>query len=111
MKASRTPVWLLTGWLGSGKTTLLAAWLRDPALADAALIVNEIGEVGIDDRLLAGGAVDAASLVVDACVCCSGLPGLEEALADLVWDRLQRCRPAFDGVPPPLGLTLIARLG
>lgn len=97
MKASRIPAWLLTGWLGSGKTTLLGRWLRDPLLADAALIVNEIGEVGLDDRLLAG-AVDSASLVANACVCCTGLPGLEEALSDLYWDRLHRRRPAFGSV-------------
>lgn len=99
MKASRIPVWLLTGWLGSGKTTLLASWLRDPALADAALVINEIGEVGLDDRLLAG-ALDggASSLVANACVCCTGLPGLEEALAQLFWDRLQRRRPHFGTV-------------
>lgn len=97
MKATRTPVWLLTGDLGSGKTTLLRAWLRDPALAQAAVIVNEIGEVGLDDRLLIG-AVDRAALLAHQCVCCTGLPGLEEALTGLWWDRLQRRRPPFDVV-------------
>lgn len=97
MKARRIPVWLVTGWLGSGKTTLIAAWLRDPALADAALIINEVGEVSLDDRLLSA-SVDSAALVADACVCCTGLPGLEQALADLFWDRLHRRRPAFGSV-------------
>jgi len=98
MTVHRTPVWLLTGWLGSGKTTLLSAWLRDPALADAALIVNELGEVGLDDRLLAGAVDSAGALIANACVCCTGLPGLEEALAELFWDRLHRRRPAFGSV-------------
>ena len=98
MTARRIPVWLLTGWLGSGKTTLLAAWLRDRALADAALIINELGEVGLDDRLLAGAVDGGTSLVANACVCCTGLPGLEEALSDLFWDRLHRRRPAFGSV-------------
>lgn len=97
MAADRTPVWLVTGYLGAGKTTLLARWLAEPALANAALVVNEIGEVGLDDRLLAR-AVDSASLVANACICCTGLPGLEQALADLWWDRLHRRRPAFDAV-------------
>lgn len=97
MTQRRIPVWLVTGYLGSGKTTLLRRWLRDPALADAALVVNEIGEIGFDDRLLAG-AVDSAMLLSNSCVCCSGLPGLEEALTDLWWDRLQRRRPAFSSV-------------
>ncbi|MDP3700320.1 MAG: GTP-binding protein [Hylemonella sp.] len=97
MKTRRIPVWLVTGYLGSGKTTLLKHWLRDPALADAALVVNEIGEVGFDDRMLAS-AVDSAMLLSNNCVCCTGLPGLEEALTELWWDRLHRRRPAFSSV-------------
>ncbi|WP_137918760.1 GTP-binding protein [Hydrogenophaga sp. 2FB] len=97
MKATRIPVWLMTGYLGSGKTTLLRSWLRDAALQDAALIVNEIGEVGLDDKLL-GQAVDSASLISNACICCTGLPGLQDALADLWWDRLHRRRAAYGSV-------------
>lgn len=95
--AARTPVWLVTGYLGAGKTTLLARWLAEPALANAALVVNEVGEVGLDDRLLSR-AVDSAALVANACICCTGLPGLEQAMTDLWWDRLHRRRPAFDSV-------------
>lgn len=90
----RIPVYLLTGFLGSGKTTLLQAWLQQPELAGAALIVNELGEVGLDDRLMPS-AVEATSLVANACVCCSGLPGLEQAMEDLFWDRLQRRMSPF----------------
>lgn len=97
MSSRRIPVWLVTGYLGSGKTTLLKHWLRDPALADAALVINEIGEVGFDDRLLAS-AVDSAMLLSNNCVCCTGLPGLEEALTELWWDRLHRRRPTFSSV-------------
>jgi G3E family GTPase len=97
VKDQRIPVYLLTGYLGSGKTTLLAAWLQQPELADAALVINEIGEVGLDNRLL-GFASESASLVANACVCCTGLPGLEEALADLFWARLHRKIPRFGSV-------------
>lgn len=97
MKAQRTPVWLVTGYLGSGKTTLLSAWLREPLLAHAALIVNEIGEVGLDDRLLVQ-AVDSANLLPNACLCCTGMQGLQEVLQELWWDRLYRRRPAFGAV-------------
>ena len=97
MAADRTPVWLVTGYLGAGKTTLLARWLAEPALANVALVVNEVGEVSLDDRLLTR-AVDSAALVANACVCCTGLPGLTQALSDLWWDRLYRRRPAFDAV-------------
>ena len=91
------PVYLLTGELGSGKTTLLIQWLQDPALAQAAVVINEIGEVGLDDRLIASAVEDAMTLT-NQCVCCSGLPGLEETLEGIWWDRLYRKRPAFDAV-------------
>ena len=91
------PVYLLTGELGSGKTTLLIKWLQDPALAQAAVVINEIGEVGLDDRLIASAVEDAMTLT-NQCVCCSGLPGLEETLEGIWWDRLYRKRPAFNAV-------------
>src|SRR4051794_9474173 len=43
-----TPVTLITGFLGSGKTTLLQRLLRDPALSDTAVLINEFGEIGLD---------------------------------------------------------------
>ena len=42
-----TPVNLITGFLGSGKTTLLQALLRDPALSDTAVLINEFGQIVI----------------------------------------------------------------
>jgi G3E family GTPase len=97
MTIARIPVYLVTGFLGSGKTTLLCRWLRSSALKDAAVIVNEIGEVGYDDQIIAA-ASDTPSLIANACVCCTGLPGLEEALESLFWARLQRRMPAFPSV-------------
>ena len=97
MNIARIPVYLVTGFLGSGKTTLLCRWLRSAALKDAAVIVNEIGEVGYDDQIIAA-ASDTPSLISNACVCCTGLPGLEEALESLFWARLQRRMPAFPSV-------------
>ncbi|WP_420227298.1 GTP-binding protein [Pigmentiphaga litoralis] len=97
MTIARIPVYLVTGFLGSGKTTLLCRWLRSAALKDAAVIVNEIGEVGYDDQIIAA-ASDTPSLIANACVCCTGLPGLEEALESLFWARLQRRMFAFPSV-------------
>jgi G3E family GTPase len=91
---SRIPVYLLTGYLGSGKTSLLKAWLAQPALKDAALVINELGEVGLDNQILSA-ASESAALVANACVCCTGLPGLAEALEDLFWARLERRIPRF----------------
>jgi G3E family GTPase len=45
------PLTVLTGFLGAGKITLLNRLLRDPELSDAAVLVNEVGEVGIDHLL------------------------------------------------------------
>ena len=46
------PVFVVTGFLGSGKTTLLNRMLRHPSLKDAAVLVNEFGEVGLDHFLV-----------------------------------------------------------
>jgi G3E family GTPase len=97
---NRIPVYLLTGYLGSGKTSLLKNWLTQPEFKNAALIINELGEVGLDNRLLSA-AIEpssASTLIANACVCCTGLPGLEQALEDLFWARLERRIPKFDCV-------------
>lgn len=86
---TRIPVYLLTGYLGSGKTSLLKSWLSQPELANAALVINELGEVGLDNQLLSA-ASESTALVANACVCCTGLPGLAEALEELFWARLER---------------------
>jgi G3E family GTPase len=51
--AERLPVSVITGFLGSGKTTILRHLLRQPGLADSAVIINELGEVGLDHLLVA----------------------------------------------------------
>ena len=90
----RIPVYLLTGYLGSGKTSLLKSWLAQAEFKDAALVINELGEVGLDNQLLSS-ATESSALVANACVCCTGLPGLAEALEDLFWARLERRMPRF----------------
>lgn len=64
---------VLTGFLGSGKTTLLRNFLAHPASADTAVIVNEIGEIGLDGAILreGSGAEVAMAMLSNGCVCCS----------------------------------------
>ncbi|HEY8580453.1 MAG TPA: GTP-binding protein, partial [Beijerinckiaceae bacterium] len=94
---TRVPVLLLTGFLGSGKTSLLARWLRAPEFAGAMVIVNELGEVGLDDRLVATSS-DAPLLLDNGCACCTANEDLVATLEKLFWDRLQRVIPKFDWV-------------
>jgi G3E family GTPase len=84
------PVTVLTGFLGAGKTTLLNRLLKDPALADTAVIINEYGEVAID-HLLVEQASDGIIQLSDGCLCCTVRGELVDTLADLV-DRLQTGR-------------------
>lgn len=67
---SQTPVTVLTGYLGAGKTTLLNRILTEPHGKKYAVIINEFGEVGIDNELV----VDADEEVFEmnnGCICCT----------------------------------------
>ena len=84
---ARTPVHVLTGFLGSGKTTLLRRLLADPALADTAVVINELGEVGLDQLLVREVAEDVV-LLSSGCLCCTVRDDLVSTLADL--DRMRQ---------------------
>ena len=91
----RLPVLLLTGFLGSGKTTLLNHWLRSPELADAAVIVNEFGEVGIDHALIASSNDNTIELST-GCLCCTVRGDLVDTLRELNTKRERGEVRAFD---------------
>jgi G3E family GTPase len=79
----KRPVTLVTGFLGSGKTTLVAALLQRPELSQTAVIVNELGEVGIDHHLLR--RIDERTvLLASGCVCCTLRGDLADELRDLL---------------------------
>ncbi|SFA96065.1 GTPase, G3E family [Poseidonocella pacifica] len=77
-----TPVILLTGFLGSGKTTLLQRLLTDPAMAGAAVLINEFGEVGLDHHLL-DRIDDNVVLMKSGCICCTVRGEVADALMNL----------------------------
>jgi G3E family GTPase len=66
----RIAVSIVTGFLGSGKTTLIAALLRQPAMEGTAVIVNEFGEVGIDDAIIADATDNRVLFLKNGCLCC-----------------------------------------
>jgi len=81
--AAPIPLNLITGFLGAGKTTLLNRLLRDPALADAAVIINEFGEIGID-HLLVEHVEDGVMLLSTGCLCCTVRGDLVNTLEKLL---------------------------
>jgi G3E family GTPase len=80
------PTTVLTGFLGSGKTTLLRRALRSPALADTAVVINEIGEIGLDHHLVdfvAGSVLELPG----GCLCCALREDLAQTLRGLLARR------------------------
>jgi G3E family GTPase len=95
------PLTILTGFLGSGKTTLLKAALAAPSMAGTAVIVNEFGEVGLDDALIraVGQSVDDSTVLLPSgCVCCEVKGDLVAALLKLHEDVLASRIPDIDRV-------------
>lgn len=75
----RWPVTLLTGMLGSGKTTLLRHILLDPAMRGTAVLINEIGEIGIDHHLIE--RIDGETVLMrSGCLCCTMRADLPQSL-------------------------------
>src|SRR3979411_2491155 len=90
--SSQIPVTVLTGYLGAGKTTLLNRILTEQHGKKYAVIVNEFGEVGIDNDLI----VDADEEIFEmnnGCICCTVRGDLIRIVAGL----MRRGR-AFDGI-------------
>lgn len=85
---------VLTGFLGSGKTTLLQRVLANEDMGQTALLINEFGEVGIDNLLVQEIAPNTI-LLPSGCVCCSVRRDLKQALIDLHGKRNRGEIPAF----------------
>jgi len=96
-RGTRLPVTILTGFLGAGKTTLIRTLLDSPAGADTAVVVNEYGEIGIDNALLRASS-DATVLLGNGCVCCLMRSDLQESLRALFADRARGAVPSFERV-------------
>lgn len=79
---SRTPVFILTGFLGAGKSTLLNRVLRHPAFARTAVVINEFGDVPLDHDLVRVGQTQVARTTT-GCMCCTAGSDIRATLHDL----------------------------
>ncbi|NEN93398.1 MAG: GTP-binding protein [Okeania sp. SIO3H1] len=81
------PVTVITGFLGSGKTTLLNHILQNQQGVKTAVLVNEFGEIGIDNELIVStNADDTMVELSNGCVCCT----INEDLVNAVYKVLER---------------------
>lgn len=97
------PVTVLTGFLGSGKTTLLNRILHEPRFGDAAVIVNEFGEVGID-HFLVENSDERLIRLTTGCLCCTVRGDVRDTLEDLA-------RRVIRGDISPFGRVIVETTG
>src|SRR4028119_147183 len=90
--SDKIPVTVLTGYLGAGKTTLLNRILSEPHGKKYAVIVNEFGEIGIDNDLVVG-ADEEVFEMNNGCICCTVRGDLIRIL-----DGLMKRKGKFDAV-------------
>jgi G3E family GTPase len=114
--AGKIPVTLITGFLGSGKTTLISRLLKHPDMRRVAVVINEIGEIGIDHDLVTMSS-ENITLLANGCICCSVRTDLQETLRDLFARRRAGEIADFDRVivettgladPAPVVQTLVS---
>ena len=93
MENKITPITLLTGYLGAGKTTLMNHVLTNQEGYKVAVIVNDIGEVNIDAKLIADGGFiqekDDGKVVPlsNGCICCTLKEDLMQQIVDILKTR------------------------
>ncbi|MBC7785906.1 MAG: GTP-binding protein [Methylophilaceae bacterium] len=96
----RIPVTLLTGFLGSGKTTLLNKLLAQEGMKNTAIIINELGEIGLDHILAqnieSSYIADNMVLLQSGCICCTLSNEMADTMRDLFFKRALQAIPEFN---------------
>ncbi|MGA8516348.1 MAG: GTP-binding protein [Burkholderiaceae bacterium] len=114
--AGKIPVTLITGFLGSGKTTLISRLVKHPDMNRVAVVINEIGEIGIDHDLVTLSS-ENITLLANGCICCSVRTDMQETLRELFAQRRAGLMADFDRVivettgladPAPVVQTLVS---
>ncbi len=101
------PVTIITGFLGSGKTTLLNHILSNQEGLKTAVLVNEFGEIGIDNELIISTGEDMVELS-NGCICCTINNDLVEAVYKVLerQDRVDYLVVETTGLADPLPVAL-----
>jgi G3E family GTPase len=97
IEQSPIPVSVITGFLGAGKTSLLNSMLKEPMLANACVVINEFGEVGIDHLLVEKSDENVVELS-SGCLCCTIRGDLIDTLNNLLDRRSAGEIKAFDRI-------------
>jgi G3E family GTPase len=114
----RIPVTVLTGFLGSGKTTLLQRLLTGEEGAGVAVLMNELGEVSLDD-LYVQKMTETTLVLKNGCVCCSMREDLQKGIRELIDGKYKGTIPPFHRIliettgladPTPIAQTLVGDL-
>jgi G3E family GTPase len=114
--AGKIPVTLVTGFLGSGKTTLIGKLVKHPDMNRVAVVIKEVGEIGIDHDLVTMTS-ENITLLANGCICCSVRTDMQETLRELFSQRRAGLMIDFDRViiettgladPAPVIQTLVS---
>jgi G3E family GTPase len=102
------PVTIITGFLGSGKTTLLNHILTNQEGLKTAVLVNEFGEIGIDNELLITTGDDNMVELSNGCICCTINSDLMEAVYKVLerQDQIDYLVVETTGLADPLPIAL-----